>query len=556
MTNKEISVAFSLLADLMKLHGEEDFRIKSYDFASRTLKSVEGDLSKMTLPELKSIKGIGDAIGQRIIELQRSGRMKMMDGYLEKTPPGVVQLLQVKGLGPGKIRTLWLELGIESPGELLYACHENRLTLLKGFGEKTQTQIQQQVEFQLRSADFFRADRLEIIADDLLDDLRAHFNTDNIALTGEMRRALPIVKGMDILVEAEMGMPAPDLSEMGLTFAEHRNGIWYYNTANDVPVRIFPCKKGFYGLALLKTTCDEAFLKELNLDTAAEAYENKSEEEIFESVNLPYILPELRESAEYYWKIKAGKLSEPLLDLGDIRGVIHAHSTYSDGAASLKNMAEASRELGYSYLVITDHSQSAFYANGLRPERVLLQWAEIEELNSQYTDFKIFKGIESDILNDGNLDYSNDLLAGFDVVIASVHSNLRMDEAKATARLIKAIENPYTTILGHPTGRLLLSREGYAINHRKVIDACAANGVAIELNANPNRLDLDWTHIPYALEQGVKIAVNPDAHSTQGIKDIRYGVKVARKGGLTAEQCLNTLSAEAFQQWLGQRKLV
>lgn len=228
-----------------------------------------------------------------------------------------------------------------------------------------------------------------------------------------------------------------------------------------------------------------------------------------------------------------------LIEETDIKGVIHSHTTYSDGLHTLREMAEYSKSLGFEYIVITDHSKSAFYANGLKPERVLAQMEEIDALNAELAPFKIYKGIESDILGDGSLDYEEDILKQFDVIIASVHSNLKMDKEKATTRLINAIKNPYTTILGHPTGRLLLSREGYPIDHMAIIDACAEHQVAIELNANPYRLDLDYEWIPYAMEKGVKISINPDAHSKEGIHDIRYGVLAARKGGLTKEMCFN-----------------
>jgi len=242
-----------------------------------------------------------------------------------------------------------------------------------------------------------------------------------------------------------------------------------------------------------------------------------------------------------------------LIEETDIKGVVHTHSTYSDGLNTLKEMAEYTKAQGFEYLVMSDHSKSAFYANGLQPERVLMQMEEIDALNQQLAPFRIFKGIESDILNDGSLDYPEDILSKFEVIIASVHSNLRMDEAKATQRIIKAVENPHTRILGHPTGRLLLSRQGYPLDHQKVIDACAANGVVIELNASPYRLDLDWSWIPYALEKGVMISINPDAHSKQGIHDIHFGVLSARKGALSAEYCLNAKGVNDFVTWIESR---
>jgi len=273
---------------------------------------------------------------------------------------------------------------------------------------------------------------------------------------------------------------------------------------------------------------------------------------VFDKAGLPFIEPELRETGAIIETAKLHRLPK-LVTVEDILGVVHAHTLYSDGVNTIAEMAHYAQERGYAYLTITDHSKSAFYANGLKEERLREQWKEIDAINAGlFSGFRIFKGIESDILSDGSLDYPDEVLREFDLVIASVHSNLKMDEARATERLIKAVENPFTTILGHPTGRLLLSREGYPIDHKKVIDACAANKVAIELNANPYRLDLDWTWIPYAVSKGVVVSINPDAHSCHGIDDIRYGVLAARKGGLEPTQCLNTMSAEAF--WSFARK--
>ena len=236
----------------------------------------------------------------------------------------------------------------------------------------------------------------------------------------------------------------------------------------------------------------------------------------------------------------------PLIENDDIRGVVHNHSTYSDGMNTMEEMLLAAKDAGYSYMLMTDHSKSAFYANGLKVERLVEQWEEIDALNKKYPDFTLLKGIECDILSDGSLDYDDEVLKKFDAIIASVHSNLRMDEEKATNRILKAIENPYTSILGHPTGRLLLSRKGYPLDHKKIIDACAANHVQIELNANPWRLDLDPAWIPYAMEKGVKISINPDAHSVKGIDDIKYGVLAAQSGGLTKDACLNASELDDF----------
>ncbi len=260
-----------------------------------------------------------------------------------------------------------------------------------------------------------------------------------------------------------------------------------------------------------------------------------NEEAVFEKTKQSFVVPELRENAE----ILQGKIQPQLIQGQDLKGILHVHTTYSDGLHSLREMCEHTRSLGYAYIGITDHSQSAFYANGLKPDRVLAQMEEIEKLNAELAPFRIFKGIESDILNDGSLDYDDALLEQFDFVIASVHSNLRMNIEKATERVVRAIEHPCTTILGHPTGRLLLSREGYPLDWDAVFEACAKHKVSIELNAHPRRLDIDWTLIPRALAHGIRISINPDAHSKDGILHTRYGVMVARKGGLTAAGCLN-----------------
>jgi DNA polymerase (family 10) len=340
---------------------------------------------------------------------------------------------------------------------------------------------------------------------------------------------------------------AGSLEGIGATITTAGDDLVTGKTNSDIPFSLHLCEGAEFGRRQFELSAGPDFL-----DAFSESYplpeQAATEEAIFEGAGLPVIAPELREQSWALDLAKGGELPE-LIEETAIKGVVHAHSTYSDGLHTLREMAEYSKAQGFQYLGITDHSKSAFYANGLQVERLEAQWQEIDQLNVELAPFKIFKGIESDILNDGSLDYSEEVLAKFDFIIASVHSNLRMDETKATQRLITAIENPYTSMLGHPTGRLLLSREGYPIDHKAVIDACAAHDVAIELNANPYRLDLDWTWIPYALEKGVLISVNPDAHSTHGVHDIHFGIASARKGGLTAAQCVNALDVEGFERW-------
>jgi DNA polymerase (family 10) len=321
-----------------------------------------------------------------------------------------------------------------------------------------------------------------------------------------------------------------------------------------VPFSLYTCKMEESGSKQFMYTASESFMTEfLRLYPGIDFRNIREEKDVFKKVKLAFMEPELREDGAFLLKAATGKLPE-LIDFKDIKGVVHTHSLYSDGMNSIEEMADHALKLGYQYIGISDHSKSAAYANGLKEEKILEQWTEIEKLNRQFAPFRIFRGIESDILHDGSLDYSDEILQQFDFIIASVHSNLQMDEQKATARLIRAIENPYTTILGHPTGRLLLAREGYKPDFEKVMDACAANKVAIELNANPHRLDLDWSLIQKALDKGILISINPDAHSIQGLSDIHFGVLAARKGGLTRDSCLTCFDVADFADFIEKRK--
>ncbi|HMQ48704.1 MAG TPA: helix-hairpin-helix domain-containing protein [Saprospiraceae bacterium] len=553
MTNKELAATFQKLADLMELHGENPFKIRSYENAYRTLRSWEQPLSEMSDQEMASIKGVGKAIAEKIRELLNTGQMQTLEKYKGQTPEGVQDMLSVKGFGPKKIMAIWKEMGIESVGELLYAINENRLVELKGFGAKTQEDLRQKLTYfqSSRHQCLFAAGEQDALA--LQELLAGFFPGASLSTTGALRRRSNILESLDFLLAIE---PQEAARLQGCDFLQEvsikEGRVEARFGDNHRLVIIYWCHPEDFGSKLFRYTAHPDFLQAF-----VQRYEGidfkhaATEQAVFDKAGLPYVEPELREQDWALNLAAAGRLPQ-LIEPTDIKGVVHAHSTYSDGGASLRDMALHSQALGYEYLVITDHSKSAFYANGLKPERVLEQWEEIATLNRELAPFHIFKGIESDILADGSLDYEEALLQGFDLIIASIHSNLRMDEEKATQRLFRAIENPYTRILGHPTGRLLLSRPGYPIDHARVIDACAAHGVAIELNANPYRLDLDWTWIPYALEQGVQIAINPDAHSKAGIADIRYGVYSARKGGLSAQQCLNALSLDGFKNWLAK----
>jgi DNA polymerase (family X) len=549
MTNKEIAKQFQYLGEIMELHEENPFKIKTYQNAYLTIRKLPEPLTEMPASDFEKIKGIGSSTSAGIRELLETGALQALKKYEEITPPGVREMLQIPGFGPKKIRDIWKVLGVETIGELRYACNENRLVELKGFGEKTQEDLRQKLEYFQKSQGKFLFADIDERATELLEKVSKALPEAKVSLTGAIRRSNNVVERIELVVASDSSIAALFENEW-LTKSGEQATTFTALTADEVPVTIYHCATNEFGSKLFRYTAGEGFLsafleKNKDLDFKGLA----TEEAVFDKAGLPYLQPELREQE---WAI--GKSFAKLLEPTDVKGVVHAHSTWSDGLHSLRQMAEHAKSLGYRYLGITDHSKAAFYANGLKEDRVLAQWQEVDELNKELAPFRIFKGIESDILNDGSLDYPDEMLAGFDFIIASVHSNLRMDEEKATQRLLRAIENKYTTILGHPTGRLLLSRPGYPIDHQKIIDACAANGVAIELNANPYRLDLDWTWIPYALEKNVFISVNPDAHSTGGMRDIKYGVFSARKGGLIAEQCLTCMEQADFEQFISKKK--
>ncbi len=554
MTNKEIARTFNDLAAIMELHDENPFKIRSYQNAYITLRKWDKPLGDMTREEIDGIKGVGKAIGDKIQELLTTGTMQTYQNYADKTPAGVVEMLHIKGFGPKKIQAVWKDLGIETVGELLYACNENRLIELHGFGKKTQDEVRKSAEYYLKS----RGKRLWAVANEdtegVIDFIEKKLKGQDYRLekVGTLRRLNPVVERIELLLTYKGDM-LQLFDNQHLILKNQGENYFQCTTENEAPVTIYTCAEADYGSKLFKYSGSRLFLETFVKNTEGVDFRHlETETAIFEKAGLPYIAPELREDPDILELAKGGKLPE-LIQLGDIQGVIHTHTTYSDGLNTLQEMVEYAQRLGYKYIGISDHSKAAFYANGLKEERVEAQWREIDDLNKTLFNFKILKSIECDILNDGALDYSDDILRGFDFVIASVHSNLKMTEEKATARLIKAIENPFTTILGHPTGRLLLSREGYPIDHKKVIEACAANKVAIELNANPYRLDVDWTWIPYALECGVLISINPDAHSCEGIKDIQYGVLAARKGRLNREGCLNARDLDGFYDFISAK---
>ncbi len=555
MENKIIVRTLRLLSSLLELHNENPFKVKSVANAAFKVDKLPYPINTRSLAEMEQVDGLGKSIAGKINELIQTNSIQELAELIKLTPPGIIEMMQIKGIGPKKILVIWKDLGIDTVGELYYACNENRLIEAKGFGLKTQEEIKQKIEFNMASNGRFLYAKVENLAEELLNLAKKEFNTEQIYITGQFRRKCEIIDSIDFLV---LGQASEEIKERlilnGLENAELNGQEIKCNTESGLSIYFSFCNSEELGKKLIIKTGSEEHINSIFSILGEADLKDKSEKQIYEVAGLSFIEPELREGTNEIELAKSNKLPE-LIEYADLKGSLHNHSTWSDGIHTLEEMSSYCRnELNLEYFGICDHSKSAFYANGLSELRVAAQHREIDELNLKLAPFKIFKGIESDILYDGSLDYSDEVLSSFDFVVASVHSILNMTEEKATERLIKAIENPYTTILGHPTGRLLLSRSGYPINHKKVIDACAASNVIIEINANPLRLDLDWRWHQYAISNGVLLSINPDAHRVEGHLDMKYGTLIARKGGISKLNCLNAMNLEQICRVFEQQK--
>ena len=550
MDNYAIADNFALLGKLMDIHGENSFKAKSYAAAAFTIEKLPAQLAEMPFEKIAAIRGIGESIAKNIAEQLATGSMALLQDYIQKTPEGILTMMSIKGIGPKKIATIWKELDIETIGELLYACNENRLANYKGFGAKSQQNIKEAIEFFMGSQGSYLYQQLESFATEMTQLLMKAFPDFHFEVTADFRRQLEIITSISWITTAPKELLTKYFSTVECTFSELENNHLLVESTAPVPLHFHLASPENFGTILFQTTGSFSFLEAFEKETGwNNSIPFATELDLFQAYHCAFIPAYRRESASIVSMAKKQSLKS-CIEPSDIRGIIHSHSNWSDGAETLEAMALAAKEKGLEYLVISDHSQSAFYANGLREDRIRAQHQQIDELNKKLAPFRIYKSIESDILNDGNLDYDDEVLASFDLVIASVHSNLKMTEEKAMMRLMNAIENPYTSILGHMTGRLLLSRGGYPVDHERIIDACVDNNVVIELNAHPRRLDIDWRWIDKAVEKGVLISINPDAHSIEGFEDCKYGVLVAQKAGLTKYQNLSSYDRSEFESFL------
>ena len=556
MTNAEIAEQLELLGKLLDIHGQEPEQAKILGAAAFTVDKLDIPLAAEPKERIGKIRGLWGKTAERIHELVETGALSELVELVKNTPTGVLEMLQIKGLGPKKIQIVWKEMEIETLGELLYACQENRLTLYKGFGAKTQQNIQEAIEYHLQHQGHFLWADVEALFPQIEGYLKKCFGEHAVAVTGSYRRQDPTIQTLSFVIQSERTKvkAAFQTAQPPAILDETADRI-LFQLANGLQLELLDGTASLPRRLFMSTATPE-FLsglpKEITIPEAAD------EPGIFESLRLPYLLPCLRSDATWIERSATIEIPE-LIKPEDINGIIHNHSKWSDGSNTIAEMAAEAKRLGFEYLVISDHSRSAFYAKGLSIEQIEKQQLEIDRLNEELKQdtgkgpFHVFKSIEADILSEGQLDYPDEILKTFDLVIASVHSQLNMTKEKAMARLIKAIENPFTTILGHPTGRLLLSRKGYPIDHKKIIDACIANKVVIELNAHPRRLDVDWKWIPYILDKGGWISIDPDAHELAGFNDIRYGVSVAQKGGMTANRNLSSLKLTDFRAFLQNR---
>jgi DNA polymerase (family 10) len=582
MNKDQVAEVLTDIATLLELKGENPFKTRAYQNAARTIETLSEPLDKVVAEaRLADIKGIGEALQQKITELVTTGRLQYYEDLKAATPPGLVAMLDIPGLGPKKIKALHDELGIDTVEKLEQACKDGKIAVLKGFGEKTQTNIIEGINRRRAYASRHLISEALPRAEPLLEALRSHPDVIRCSTAGSLRRHREVIGDIDLLasskqpaaviefftsqpgilnVIAKGETKASVLLEGGIqsdlrvvSDAEYSSALLYFTGSKEhnIIMRQRAIDRGLrlneYGLFHSKVeTRDPKLLVKC-----------RTEEEMFEKLGLHYIPPEMREDMGEIALAEKGPLPR-LIEWTDLKGSLHNHSTWSDGHQRPEEIAKAMRELGLAYWGITDHSKSSFQANGLDAARVRQQLKEIASINAtlakEGTDFRLLTGTEVDILKDGKLDFPNDLLAELDVVIASIHQSFNQTEAETTARLIGAAQNPYVHILGHLTGRLLLEREPYKVDHRAVINACAETGTWIELNAHPMRLDMDWRWWPYAKSKGVKCAINCDGHRLGDAAFLRLGAGIARKGWLTKEDVVNTLPLKALMKELGRKR--
>jgi len=572
MTNKEVAEILRRIADMLEIKGEIVYKALAYRRAADNIEYLGRDIEDVWREgKLREIPGIGKSLAEKLDELLRTGRMSYYEELQEEIPPGVVSLLQIPDVGPKTAKLVWERLGITSIAELERAAREGRLRALPGLGPKSEAKILAGIQSLYRRSERIPLGTALPVARELIEGLKAASSAIlKIAAAGSLRRMKATVGDIDLLAasyEPEKVMEAfvnlPQVAEVSLsgptkTTVILQNGL-------QVDLRVLPPER--YGSLLQYFTGSKdhnVALREIALDLGLSLSEYgfkrgeeeilcPEEEDVYRTLGLPWIPPELRENRGEIEAAREGRLPR-LVELRDIKGDLHVHTDWSDGAATIEEMAEAARKRGYRYLVISDHTHGLGVAKGLTPERLKEQRAVIEELNSRWPDFRILQGAEVEIRADGSLDYPDEVLAGLDVVIASVHSGLRQERERITARVIAAMRNPYVDIIGHPSGRILGQREESAVDMDEVLRVAAETGTILEVNGIPDRLDLDDVYIRRAVEMGIKLCVDSDAHNTYGLAAMEFGVATARRGWAEARDIVNTLPLEELLRSLKRNR--
>jgi DNA polymerase (family 10) len=567
MKKEEVSAILEEIGFLLELKGENPFKVRAYYNAARAIKGLEGSLEEVVKQgELRRIKGIGEALNKKISELVTTGSLPYYEELKATVPAGLREMVRIPQLGPKKVKALYERLRITTIGELEYACQENRLKDLPGFGAKTQENILQGIEVLKRYRGRFLYGDVASLAEAFTRSIAGVKGVLKVSLAGSMRRRNEVVKDIDLVVAARAGgaigeglIVLPQIEEV---LAQGETEI-RVRLASGIPadIRLVSLKEFPFALHHLTGSKEHNIalrgrakklgmkINEYGLFAGERSIPCQGEEEIYRALGLSFIPPELREGRGEVEAAAEGRLPD-LVDAGEIKGAFHVHTASSDGSNTISSLSMEAQRLGLSYLGITDHSRSAAYAGGLSEGAVKRQREEIDKINYTSQGFRIFKGIEAEILPDGSLDYGDKVLAGFDFVIGAIHSHFQMGEKEMTKRIIHAMETRRLTMLAHPTGRLLLAREPYQLNMEEVIKAASRLGVVLELNANPHRLDLDWRWLKYAKDHGTKISINPDAHNLQGLQDLFIGVGIARKGWLESRDVINTMERGKVSRFL------
>lgn len=561
MTAQEMAEVFHRIALLLELKGENPFKVRAYRTGAETVENFAGDIVALALAnELAGIKGIGEALRDKLHEMAATGKLEFYEKLKAEFPESIFALFNLSGLGPKKIALLYKELKVAGIEDLKRVCESGEAAKLSGFGEKTVVKLLESIAFHDQHASEFRLGDVASVAEHVLEALRNNLHVGRVEICGSYRRGKETVHDLDFLasskepqavIDAFVALPVfVQILAKGGTKASVRTKDGLQCDLRVVGNAEFPFALSYFtgskehNVAMRQLCLQRGWSLNEYAITVSEGAEAPplifDERDLYRALDMEYVEPELRENTGELEAAAHNRLPR-LVELPNLRGTFHNHTTASDGGATLAQMAEAAQELGLQYLGIADHSKSSFQANGLHEDRLRKQIAEIKAMNADFDGFRLFAGSEVDILKDGSLDFDDDLLAELDYVVASVHNVMNLPEAEMTRRIIRAIENPHVTMLGHLTGRLLLQRPGYAVNVPAVIDAAAATGTIIELNASPWRLDMDWRWWKLAKEKGVRTSINPDAHSTRGLQDLYFGIRAARKGWLERGDVVNTL---------------